>query len=137
VRRRADGEAVRDDKKVSVTSQSGSFLASDLLRPPSLKTYDLRGNLNRTLAFLNGQVTLVTSDLATSTSTEWTDPVPVDGHAYVGYVYDYYFKRHGRRGLDNSISIASIVHPVRRNDVFRRRAVLGLFYVTRSAAATA
>jgi thermolysin len=120
-----------DDKKVSVTSQSGSFLASDLLRPPSLKTYDLRGNLNRTLAFLNGQVTLVTSDLATSTSTEWTDPVPVDGHAYVGYVYDYYFKRHGRRGLDNNnISIASIVHPVRRNDVFTAsNQVLGLFYV--------
>jgi bacillolysin len=120
-----------DNKKVSVTSQSGTFLASDLLRPPSLRTYDLRGNINRVIAFLNGQLTLVTSDLASSTSVEWTDPVPVDGHAYIGYVYDYYFKRFGRRGLDNNnISIVSIVHPVRRNDIFTAPdEVVGTFYL--------
>jgi len=120
-----------DDKKVSVTSQSGTFLASDLLRPPSLRTYDLRGNINRVLAFLNGRATLVTSDLAASTSTEWTDPVPVDGHAYIGYVYDYYFKRFGRRGLDNNnISILSIVHPVRRSDIFTAPdEIVGDFYL--------
>src|SRR5262245_6430844 len=120
-----------DNKKVSVTSQSGTFLASDMLRPPSLKTYDARGNLNRVLAFLNGQVTLVASDLATSPTTEWTDPVPVDAHAYVADVDDYYFHRHGRRGLDNNnIAITSIVHPVRRSDVLSASSqVLGLFYV--------
>ena len=25
----------------------------------------------------------------------------VDAHVYSGYTYDYYFKRHGRRGLDD------------------------------------
>ena len=120
-----------DDKKVSVSSQSGTFVASDLLRPPSLKTYDARGDLNKVLRFLNQQASLVTSDLASSSSTTWSDPVPVDAHAYVGYVYDYYFKRFGRRGLDDhNIAITSIVHPVRRNDVFTApNAVIGQFYV--------
>src|SRR5262245_35436987 len=36
-----------DDKKMSVSSQSGMFVASDMLRPPSLKTYDARGDVNR------------------------------------------------------------------------------------------
>jgi len=32
-----------------------------------------------------------------------TDPVlSQNAHAYAGYVYDYYFKRFGRRGLDNN-----------------------------------
>jgi len=120
-----------DDKKVSVSSQSGTFVASDMLRPPALRTYDARGDLNKVLNFLNGLTSLVTSDLASSTSTTWSDPVPVDAHAYVGYVYDYYFKRHARRGLDNNnIAITSIVHPVRRNDVFTAsNQILGLFYV--------
>src|SRR5262245_45111440 len=120
-----------DDKKVSVSSQSGTFVASDMLRPPSLKTYDMQGNVARVLNFLNGRITLVNADLASSTSTTWSDPVPVDAHAYVGYVYDYYFKRHGRRGLDNNnVAITSIVHPVRRNDVFTAsNEIIGLFYV--------
>jgi bacillolysin len=122
-----------DDKKLSVSSQSGMFVTSDMLRPPALRTYDARGNVNRVLAFLNGQTTFVASDLASNASTTWTDPVPVDGHAYVGYVYDYYFKRHGRRGLDNNnIAITSIVHPVRRNDIFSFASspdIIGLFYI--------
>jgi bacillolysin len=120
-----------DDKKVSVTSQSGTFVASDLLRPPSLRTYDARGNIARVISFLNGQTALVTSDLASSTSTTWSDPVPVDAHAYVGYVYDYYFKRYGRRGLDNNnIRLVSIVHPVRRNDIFTAPdEIVDLFYL--------
>ena len=32
-----------DDKKLSVASLSGTFVASDLLRPPALRTYDMRG----------------------------------------------------------------------------------------------
>jgi|RhiMetdeSRZDD1v2_1073273.scaffolds.fasta_scaffold131181_2 bacillolysin len=120
-----------DDKKLSVSSQSGTFVASDMLRPPSLRTYDGRGDVNRVINFLNGRTMLTPSDLASSTSTTWSDPVPVDAHAYVGYVYDYYFKRHGRRGLDNNnIAIVSIVHPVRRNDIFSASPeVIGLFYL--------
>ena len=38
-----------------------------------------------------------------------------DAHVYSGYTYDYYFKRFGRRGLDNNnIRIRSLVNPVRR-----------------------
>jgi len=120
-----------DDKKLSISSQSGTFVASDMLRPPSLKTYDARGDINKVLNFLNGRTTLVTSDLASSTSTTWGDPVPVDAHAYIGFVYDYYFKRHGRRGLDNNnISVLSIVHPVRRNDILTAsNDIVGLFYL--------
>jgi Zn-dependent metalloprotease len=42
-----------DRKKMSVRSGSGGgFLADDEFRPPSLVTFDLRGNLTRTLGFL-------------------------------------------------------------------------------------
>src|SRR2546428_8253519 len=120
-----------DDKKLSVSSQSGTFVASDMLRPPSLRTFDARGDVNKVLNFLNGRTALVTSDLASSTNTTWDDPVPVDGHAYIGYTYDYYFKRHGRRGLDNNnIGIRAIIHPVRRNDVFTSpNEIIGLFFI--------
>lgn len=120
-----------DDKKVQVTSQSGMFVASDLHRPPALKTYDARGNVNRLINFLNGVTTFTDADLASSTSTAWSDPVPVDGHVYVGWTYDYFFKRHGRRGLDNNnIQIRSVVHPVRRQDLFTySNEIIGLFFV--------
>jgi thermolysin len=116
---------------MSVVSQSGVFVASDLLRPPALRTYDARGNVGRVLDFLNGDITLTTADLATSTSTTWSDPVPVDAHAYVGYTYDYFFKRHSRRGLNNNnIPITVIVHPVRRSDIFfAPDEIIGLFYI--------
>jgi hypothetical protein len=38
----------------------------------------------------------------------------VDAHVHAGYVYDYYFKRLGRRGLDANIAIHSITHVFRR-----------------------
>src|SRR2546423_8377907 len=87
-----------DDKKVSVTSQSAVFLASDLLRPPALRTFDMKGNVQQVLDFLNGVTPLTVSDVATSTSTTWSDPVVVDAHADAGFVYDFYFKRFGRHG---------------------------------------
>jgi bacillolysin len=120
-----------DDKKLSVSSQSGTFVASDMLRPPSLRTFDARGDVNKVLNFLNGRIALTTSDLASSANTTWDDPVPVDGHAYIGYTYDYYFKRHGRRGLDNNnIGIRAIIHPVRRNDVSTSpNEIIGLFFI--------
>jgi thermolysin len=44
---------------------------------------------------------LFASDLATDTDNDWTDAAAVDAHAYIGWTYDYFFKRHGRRGLDD------------------------------------
>ena len=92
---------VGDTKKLSVRSTAGAFVADDRLRPPSLLTYDMRNNLLRTLNVLDGFVPLSVSDLATDTDNAWTDIPAIDGHAYIGYTYDYYFKRHGRRSLDN------------------------------------
>ena len=41
----------------------------------------------------------------------------MDAHAYIGFTYDYYFQRFGRRGLDgNNRAIRSIVHPAPRED---------------------
>src|SRR4029079_13929 len=44
---------------------------------------------------------LLQSDVATDDDNNWTDVSAVDAHAHIGWTYDYYFKRHGRRGLDN------------------------------------
>ena len=107
-----------DQKKMSVTPQGGRFLALDALRPPDLVTFDMKGDVNRVIDFLNGQITLTTSDLATDTDNVWSDAASVDAHAYAGFTYDYLFKRFGRRGLDNdNIQILSLVHPVLRADL--------------------
>jgi thermolysin len=92
---------VGDTKKLSVRSMSGAFVTDDRLRPPSLLTYDMRNSLNRTLDVLDGFVPLFTSDLATDSDNVWTDIPAIDAHTHIGWTYDYYFKRHGRRSLDN------------------------------------
>ncbi len=105
-----------DTKKMSARQVTGSFLADDLLRPPFLTTFDMRENIARTIDFLNGAVTLNLPDVASDTNNDWTDRAVVDAHAYAGYVYDYYFKRFGRRGLDNNdFEMTSLVHPVARS----------------------
>jgi thermolysin len=108
-----------DDKKVSDDGVSSGFLARDLLRPPEIVTFDMRGNLPRVKAFLRGAVGLTEADVAaTGSSNVWTDPAVVDGHAYAGIVYDYYFKRFGRRGLDDqNLAIVSLIHPASRADL--------------------
>lgn len=89
-----------DTKKVSVLQRSGVFVADDRLRPPVLTTYDLKGSLTRAKQVVAG-APLFTADLASDTDNAWTDPAVVDAHAHVGWTYDYYFKRFGRKGLDN------------------------------------
>ena len=91
---------VGDTKKMSVRPQAGAFVTDDRLRPPVLMTFDMRGNLIRAVNVLVG-APLSVSDLATDTDNDWTDVSAVDAHAHVGWTYDYYFKRHARRGLDN------------------------------------
>jgi bacillolysin len=104
-----------DSKKISVTAGSGSFTARDLLRPPVIETEDMKGDPGRTLGYLRGVLTLGPSDLASSTTNTWTDGAVDDAHVYAGYTYDYFFKRFGRRGLDdNNIRIRSLANPVRR-----------------------
>lgn len=106
-----------DTKKISVRSTTGQFLTSDELRPPTTQTYDLRGNPFRADSFLLRRLTLGTSDLGTDSDNDWTDTALGDAHIYAGYTYDYYFKRFGRKGLnDADIRVQTIVHPVHRSD---------------------
>jgi thermolysin len=106
-----------DTKKISVRSTTGLFLTSDQLRPPSIETYDLRGSPVRTDNFLLRRIQLGTSDLGSDTDNDWTDTAIDDAHIYAGYTYDYYFKRFGRKGLnDADIRVQAIVHPVHRSD---------------------
>ncbi|MEP7307975.1 MAG: M4 family metallopeptidase [Acidobacteriota bacterium] len=119
-----------DTKKVSDNSSASGFTAVDLLRPPSIRTYDMRGNLPRVKQFQQGVVRLTDADLAsTSTSNSWTDPAVVDAHAYAGMVYDFYFKRFGRHGLDdNDIPLVSLVHPVLRTTALTASAGDSIYY---------
>jgi bacillolysin len=109
-----------DQKKISVATGGSGFTTSDRLRPPAISTYDFRFNLNRLILFLNANGSpsnLTSSDLGTDDDNVWTDGALVDAHVYSGYVYDYYYKRHGRRGLDNAnIAVHSITHALRRED---------------------
>jgi thermolysin len=120
-----------DDKKMSVRAAGGQFLGDDVLRPPLLETFDLKGDLDRVILFLNGILRSGDSDLIADSDNDWADGPAVDAHAYAGYVYDYYFKRFGRRGLDgNDLRVRSIVHPVRLADYSRYGPdVVGLFFV--------
>ena len=123
-------------KKISASSQGGHVLGSDRMRPPVIETYDMRGNLDaHRSTILNGFVNLNASDLASDSDNNWTDGANVDAHVYAGYTYDYYFKRFGRRGLDNAnIRIRSLTHPVNRQDAFTasslgsRTSILNAFY---------
>lgn len=104
-----------DSKKISVTGSGGSFTARDLLRPALIETDDMKGDPFRTFAYLAGIIPLGASDVAADSDNHWTDGAVSDAHVYSGLTYDYYFKRFGRRGLDdNNIRIRSLTNPVRR-----------------------
>ncbi|HSB61029.1 MAG TPA: M4 family metallopeptidase, partial [Vicinamibacteria bacterium] len=137
LKRQAVGNAtgvLNDRKKISTRQSGGGYVADDALRPPVISTYDFRGSLFRLIEFLNSPrpaSNLRPSDLAADGDNDWTDGANVDAHVYAGYVYDYYFKRHGRRGLDNAnIPIRSVTHPLRREDwVLYDREVVGSFFI--------
>ena len=122
---------LNDQKKMSVTAEGGMFFADDSLRPPLLWTIDMHGNLQRTLDFLNGLISLNEPDRASDSDNKWTDSATVDAHTYVGWTYDYYYKRFGRKGLDNNnIQLASLVHTVNRSAIFSATSsVLNTFYL--------
>jgi len=106
-----------DTKKISVTGSSGHFTAQDRLRPPSIRTLDMKGDLTRTLNILNG-FPILAGDFAADDDNNWTDGAVDDAHVYQGWTYDYYFKRFGRHGLDNrDIEITGLANPVRRSDL--------------------
>lgn len=114
------GRGVKGDaKKISVRSMGGGFRTVDLLRPSQIITYDMNGDWERLFAFLNGAETLRASDIGHDTDNNWNDGAVVDGHVGAGWTYDYLYARFGRRGLDDRNGpITSVVHPVRRSDLF-------------------
>jgi bacillolysin len=105
-----------DRKKLSTRSSGSQFVAEDGLRPPAIATFDYHGDFDR-LAF--DFPDFPQGSFAVDADNTWTDGANVDAHSYAGYTYDFYFKRFGRRGLDNSdIPIRSITHPASRKDFF-------------------
>jgi thermolysin len=120
-----------DTKKISARASGGRFVAEDLARPPDIATFDMKGNVTRTMNFLNGIIGLGLNDFASSSTNTWTDGPDVDGHVYAGYTYDYYYKRFGRHGLDNNdLPLTVLIHPARRADLTTASSdVVGLFYL--------
>ena len=96
-----------DEKKMSVAAASGTHRAVDELRPFGIRTYDVGFDFEAWFFYESA-----TDDyLAMDFDNEWRDGAVVDAHAYSGYTYDYYFKRHGRRGLDDTgLAAISFVH---------------------------
>jgi bacillolysin len=88
-------------KKISVAQEGSAFFADDRLRPPTLRTYDMRFNLDRAFDVLEGALP-APSERAQDTDNDWTDVSAVDGHVHIGWSYDYFFKRFGRRGFNNA-----------------------------------
>jgi thermolysin len=120
-----------DRKKISVTTVGGAFLAQDQLRPAAAYTFDMDGDILRTLDVLNGTAQLFDADLANDTDNRWLDGASVDAHVGMGWTYDYLYHRFGRQGLnDKNVRMISLVHPVDRADVATAPAeILGLFFL--------
>ncbi|HZB24732.1 MAG TPA: M4 family metallopeptidase [Vicinamibacterales bacterium] len=119
-----------DQKKISVSPNAAGFVTSDQLRPPSLRTYDMRGDWQRVINYLNGVISLSPGDLGADTDNDWTDGAVGDAHVYTGWTYDYFFKRFNRRGLDDqNIAIVSLAHPARRIEIFELFDTIPDFYL--------
>jgi thermolysin len=124
-----EGTGVNGGKrKVSVNKDPATYQAADLLRPALAITFDFKGSLSRLNAFINNS-SLTLSDVATDSDNVWQDGPTVDAHAFGGWVYDYYFKRHGRRGIDDqNLEVDSIVHPLSRTQaIFLPPDIVGTF----------
>ena len=115
-------------RKISTNQTSSTFQAVDKLRPAEAFTLKFPGTVSRLNAFLNSLV-LFNSDVATDSDNDWTDGPTVDAHVFQGWVYDYYFKRFGRHGMDDrDVEVDSIVNPLARSEANRQSPeVVGTF----------
>ncbi|HJR59175.1 MAG TPA: M4 family metallopeptidase [Vicinamibacterales bacterium] len=118
-----------DSKKISATRAAGVFTLEDALRPPSIRTYDMKGDPFRTRDIVNRRVIPGQSDLGSDTDNTWQDGALGDAHIYSGYTYDYYFSRFDRRGLDDANRrMQTLVHPVRRDDFAQHFGNFSVFF---------
>jgi bacillolysin len=115
-------------RKMSTDATSSTFRAVDFLRPMPSFTLAFPGTVSRLNAFLATGL-LFNSDIATDSDNVWTDAPTVDAHVYQGLVNDYYFKRFGRRGLDDhNLEIDGIVHPLSRSQAnFQPSNIVGTY----------
>jgi bacillolysin len=119
-----------DQKKVSARQMTGRFVADDLLRPPTLSTYDADGNYRLAEAWLYEGLVPTLADAASDSDNVWTDVASVDAHTYLGWTYDFYAKRFGRRGIDDGDSpIRAVTHPITRSAAYTAPAALADYFI--------
>jgi len=103
-----------DLKKVAARRGGNGFQLHDALRPGVIETFDMRGSLARFRDFWGSGI-LSDADLAQDTDNVWDDGVVVDAHVHQGLAYDYYYKRFGRRGMDDANgAVTAVPHPLGR-----------------------
>jgi thermolysin len=96
-----------DEKKVTIQEAAGTHRAVDTIRPFGITTYDVRFNFDT----WNTYRAATDAFIATDADNLWEDGAVVDAHAYAGYTYDYYFRSHGRRGInDRDLAAINFVH---------------------------
>ena len=104
-----------DQKKITVEQAAGTYRAVDRVRPFGIRTFDVRFNFNTWKRYAADTPAF----LATDGDNEWQDGAVVDAHVYAGYTYDYYFKQHGRRGIDDKgLANINFVHIVPKSAGF-------------------
>ena len=104
-----------DQKKMTVEQAAGTHRAVDRIRPFGIRTFDV----NFDFRTWNRYAADTPAFLATDADNEWRDGAVVDAHVYAGYTYDYYFKQHGRRGIDDrGLANINFVHIVPKSAGF-------------------
>ncbi|MEW6457309.1 MAG: M4 family metallopeptidase [Acidobacteriota bacterium] len=87
-----------DSKKFSAYFTSNAYYPDDRLRPARIITYDMKHG------YYYGY-------WVTTSDNKWTDGALVDAHVYAGWTYDYYYKVHGRKSINNNnMTMVSFVH---------------------------
>ena len=108
-----------DRKKVSAESGADGFRANDRLRPPAVTTYDFRYSPADAARILSDERPPEASFVARSANNTWVDGAVVDAHVYAGWTYDYYYRRHQRRGIDGQdLPVRSVTHFLPRSSDF-------------------
>ncbi len=86
-------------QKLSVWHNGHDYEAWDRLRPAEIVTLDARGILIDIFALLFPSPAWLEA-VALDDDNNWSKPAIVDGHAHLGFTYDYLLESQGWRGLD-------------------------------------
>ncbi len=86
-------------QKLSVWNTGSEYEARDRLRPAEIVTLDAQGDLSTAFDLLLPTPAWEEA-VASDDDNEWSNAAFVDGHAHLGWAYDYLFKSHGWRGMD-------------------------------------